>query len=97
MLIFVIITNVIINTIWLLTHLLYVWFVSKFQLFGWESSLVTVVLSETVASEPGWLLYNKKKAYSTHSDLLIFSATYWIHLYNLLSMGSVDFYFFIRN
>lgn len=61
MLIFVIITNVIINTIWLLTHLLYVWFVSKFQLFEWESSLVTVVLSETVASEPGWLLYNKKK------------------------------------
>lgn len=74
MFIFVIITNVIIiNTIWLLTHLLYVWFVSKFQLFEWESSLVTVVLSETVASEPGWLLYNKKKAYSTHSDLLIFS------------------------
>lgn len=76
MFIFVIITNVI-NTIWLLTHLLCVWFVSKFQLFEWESSLVTVVLSETVASEPGWLLYNKKKkAYSTHSDLLIFSATY---------------------
>lgn len=77
---FVIIANVTICTIWPLTHQLSVWFVSKFQLFEWESSQVSVVwFSEDVASEPGLLF----ACSHSHSHLLIFRKFYYIlYLYN---------------